>query len=113
MLMRWKQTLSKKESFRGAIRGASHRERLLHPSPAKAAQRRIRSKLLRSYALRFGQDEFFAQMNFWKELPRPGGKFWIRRRFAHWKVRLLGKTQPRPFALVTARRLLAIGPSAA
>jgi hypothetical protein len=85
-----------KEQVRGAVRGAAHRERLLHPSPGKAIQRRTRVRLLAAYIQRFGEDEFSAslgQSRFKKHAPR----FWLATGYARWKERMLGKKPHRPF----------------
>ena len=50
----WRLATLPKERVRGAIRGAANRERLLHPSPARAIQRRIRYRLIAAYRRRFG-----------------------------------------------------------
>jgi hypothetical protein len=50
-------------TFPGAIPGAAARETLLYPSQAKAAQRKIRLRLVAAYVHRFGSDEFSAQFS--------------------------------------------------
>ena len=86
-----------KERVRGAIRGAAQRERLLHPSPAKSMQRRIRFRLLEAYGRRFGEDEFFQALGR-KRFAVRALRFWLPGGYAWWKERALGQRPTRPFA---------------
>ena len=85
-----------KEQVRGAIRGAAHRERLLHPSPAKSIQRRTRFRLLAAYVHRFGQDEFSTSLG-QPRFEKFATLFWLPTGYAWWKERVFGKKLKRPF----------------
>ncbi len=85
-----------KGQARGVIRATAQRERLLHPSPAKSMQRLTRMRLVKSYARRFGEDDFYLSLSA-KRFDRYATRFWLPRGFAHWKERVLGKKPRRPF----------------
>jgi hypothetical protein len=82
----WRLAKIPRETFRGAIRGAAARERLIYPSPAKAAQRKIRRRLVAAYVRRFGVDDFAVQFSHARIQIRarsnwlPGGYAWWRER---------------------------------
>jgi hypothetical protein len=94
----WRLANLPQERVRGAIRGAASRERLLHPSPAKALQRRIRFRLLAAYRRRFGEDSFVLAMSAPKFRTR-AARFWLPSGYAWWKERLLGRFPQRPYEL--------------
>jgi hypothetical protein len=85
----WRLAFAKRESVRGVIRGAAARERLLHPSPAKAMQRRTRIRLVQAYIGRFGQDEFTQLFMASRMKPISKGN-WLSRGFAYWRNRVQG-----------------------
>lgn len=85
----WQLQSKSRENVRGAIRGAATRERLLHPSSAKAMQRRIRLRLVAAYVHRFGLDEFAAKLSTPKVTPRQRGN-WLPAGYAWWRERIFG-----------------------
>ena len=90
----WRLNSALQERVRGAIRGAAARESLLHPSPSKSAQRRIRKRLVAAYIRRFGTDAFvirFCAERF------PAGKAgnWLPSGYAWWRERALGRVPQR------------------
>jgi hypothetical protein len=92
----WHLTMSSKEATRGIVRGAAHRERLLHPSAAKSMQRLRRKRLVAAYIRRFGEDSFGSSLSvdrFAKRHP----SFWLHGGYAWWRERLLGRHPMRPF----------------
>ena len=88
----WRLQHAPRETVRGAIRGASARERLLFPSPAKSAQRRLRLRLVTAYVKRFGHDEFVSQYGQARVQPR-GPNNWLPGGFAWWRERFTRKPQ--------------------
>jgi hypothetical protein len=82
----WHLRTAPRETVRGAIRGAAARERLLYPSPAKAAQRRIRLRLVAAYVRRFGTDEFALQFGEPK-MPPQARSNWLPNGYAWWRER--------------------------
>ena len=82
------------ETVRGAIRGAAAREALLHPSPAKAAQRRIRKRLVAAYIRRFGLDAFVIHFSA-KRIPVRKAGNWLASGYAWWRERALGHVPQR------------------
>jgi len=86
----YRLALASLESFRGKIRGAASREWLLHPSPAKSAQRRIRKRLLVAYERRFGADTFSQRFNLHRMPSRPRSN-WLSGGYAWWRERLLNR----------------------
>ena len=90
----WRLQSRPRESVRGAIRGAASRERLLHPSPAKAAQRRIRVRLVTAYIRRFGRDEFSSKYSSTKLAPVQRSN-WLPGGYAWWRERILGRLPSR------------------
>jgi hypothetical protein len=92
----WRLAHMPQESVRGAIRGAANRERLLHPSPAKAVQRRVRFRLLAAYRSRFGVDAFYNSLSVPRFKQRVA-QFWLPGGYAWWKERLLGRRPQRPY----------------
>jgi len=84
----WRLAKIPRETFRGAIRGAAARERLLYPSPAKAAQRKIRQRLVATYVRRFGPDEFAAQFSHEKMQPQAASSNWLPGGYAYWRERI-------------------------
>jgi hypothetical protein len=83
----WRLARIPRENFRGAIRGAAARERLLYPSPAKAMQRKIRRRLVTAYVRRFGPDEFAAQFGEAKIQAQPRSN-WLPNGYAWWRERI-------------------------
>ncbi|MBI5334167.1 MAG: hypothetical protein HZB72_06200 [Burkholderiales bacterium] len=82
----WRLGMKRQEAVRGLIRGVAARERLLHPSAARAMQRRIRLRLVRAYVRRFGDDAFAAVYGA-RRLARPSVRRWLTRGYAHWRGR--------------------------
>lgn len=92
---RWLDRMSQ-ERFRGVVRGAAQRERLLHPSAAKSMQRRTRVRLVASYIRRFGSDDFSRSLGQHRFATR-ATLFWLPSGYAWWKERVLGHGPERPF----------------
>lgn len=90
----WRLQSRTREGVRGAIRGAVIRERLLHPSSAKALQRRIRLRLLAAYVRRFGHDEFSIQLGV-PRIARKRTSNWLSRGYAWWRDRIFGRKPAR------------------
>ena len=85
----WRLLVKPRETIRGLIRGAAARETLLHPSPAKSAQRRIRRRLVAAYVRRFGADEFSIRFSSTRIAPRKRSH-WLPGGYAWWRERALG-----------------------
>ena len=83
----WRLQFKPRETVRGVVRGAAARERLLHPSPAKAAQRRLRVRLVAAYIRRFGMDDFALKFNVQKVEPQRRSN-WLSGGYASWRDRI-------------------------
>jgi len=86
----WRMSHVPRENARGAIRGAAARERALHPSPAKAVQRRIRLRLVAAYIRRFGTDDFALKFSSARIAPLARSN-WLPGGYAWWRERLFGR----------------------
>jgi len=84
----WRLQGNSRETVRGAVRGAAARERLLHPSASKWAQRRTRLRLIQVYIRRFGEDEFALKFKAARLPPRPRAN-WLPGGYASWRERIL------------------------
>src|SRR5689334_6679098 len=84
----WRLLNKSREAVRGAVRGAAARERLLHPSASKAAQRRIRLRLVEFYIRRFGEDDFAHKFKAPRLAPRSRSN-WLPGGYAWWRDRIL------------------------
>ena len=82
----WRIASANRESVRGVIRGAAARERSLHPSAAKAMQRRTRVRLVVAYVRRFGLDEFIQSFMVPKIALKPAAN-WLSNGYAWWRER--------------------------
>ena len=85
----WRLQIKPQEIVRGVVRGAAARERLLHPSSAKAAQRRLRVRLVAAYVRRFGMDAFALKFSVPKVEPQRRSN-WLSGGYAWWRDRIPG-----------------------
>ncbi len=88
--MPWRLQHKSRDAVRGAIRGAAALECLLHPSQAKAMQRRIRVRLVGAYIRRFGMDEFSVKFSASKVVSQSTNN-WLRSGYAWWRERIFGR----------------------